>query len=214
MGLFLCPGVKLFVFKTNYPYVCQMKLISIDKQKKVQDTLEIFQNHLKTAVAMFYEQVGDDEEYNEQLFDDFNMGWKRLATEANRTQKHTKIDVFAFEKQIEIYKQIALDEAIKLQENGHDQNEANSNGPTRAEQGTNSGTTEESPTLTASVTHYHYKYARKLNNCEMGLGGSFPADYDFKKMQPRYLIGMSVPPIMTAQIANQIFIQWFKQKQL
>ena len=69
-------------------------------------------------------------------------------------------------------------------------------------------------TITASVTHYHYKYARKLNNCELGLGGSFPKDYDFKKMQPRYLIGMSVPPVMTAQIANQIYLQWFKNENI
>lgn len=28
---------------------------------------------------------------------------------------------------------------------------------------------------------------------------------------PKYLIGMSVPPVMTAQIANQIYLQWFKK---
>lgn len=67
-------------------------------------------------------------------------------------------------------------------------------------------------TIAAGAANYHYKYARKLNNCELGLGGSFPKDYDFKKMQPRYLIGMSVPPVMTAQIANQIYLQWFKNE--
>ena len=38
--------------------------------------------------------------------------------------------------------------------------------------------------------------------------GTYPLDYNFKKVEPRYLIGMSVPPVMTAQIANQIKIQW------
>jgi len=38
--------------------------------------------------------------------------------------------------------------------------------------------------------------------------GTFPIDYNFKTIEPKYLIGMSVPPVMTAQIANQIRIQW------
>jgi len=33
-------------------------------------------------------------------------------------------------------------------------------------------------------------------------------DYNFKNIKPKYLIGMSVPPVMTAQIANQIKLQW------
>ena len=41
--------------------------------------------------------------------------------------------------------------------------------------------------------------------------GSYPLDYDFKTIEPKYLIGMSVPPVMTAQIANQIWIQWLSK---
>lgn len=44
--------------------------------------------------------------------------------------------------------------------------------------------------------------------------GSYPLDYNFKKIEPKYLIGMSVPPVMTAQIAHQIYLQWFKQSQI
>jgi DNA (cytosine-5)-methyltransferase 1 len=47
----------------------------------------------------------------------------------------------------------------------------------------------------------------KLMQC-----GSYPIDYNFKSIEPKYLIGMSVPPVMTAQIANQIAIQWFNKK--
>lgn len=36
-------------------------------------------------------------------------------------------------------------------------------------------------------------------------------DYDFKKSKPHYIIGMSVPPIMTAQIASRIYEQWLKR---
>jgi len=38
-------------------------------------------------------------------------------------------------------------------------------------------------------------------------GGSFPSDYNFLKIKVKYLIGMSVPPIMTAQIASKIYEQ-------
>jgi len=40
--------------------------------------------------------------------------------------------------------------------------------------------------------------------------GSYPQDYDFSGIKPQYLIGMSVPPVMTAQIAHQIYLQWLK----
>ena len=38
--------------------------------------------------------------------------------------------------------------------------------------------------------------------------GSYPQDYNFLDLKPSYLIGMSVPPIMTAQIATEIYKQW------
>jgi len=41
--------------------------------------------------------------------------------------------------------------------------------------------------------------------------GSFPADYNFLNLKPKYLIGMSVPPIMTAQIASEIYNQWLSK---
>jgi DNA (cytosine-5)-methyltransferase 1 len=56
----------------------------------------------------------------------------------------------------------------------------------------------------------HDKKPFELSNEEIILGGSYPLDYNFKTLKPKYLIGMSVPPIMTAQIAHQIYLQWFK----
>jgi DNA (cytosine-5)-methyltransferase 1 len=52
------------------------------------------------------------------------------------------------------------------------------------------------------------KEKRYLNSQEYILCGTYPLDYDFQDVEPKYLIGMSVPPVMTAQIANQIKIQW------
>lgn len=37
---------------------------------------------------------------------------------------------------------------------------------------------------------------------------SFPQDYDFGTQKPEYICGMSVPPIMIAQIATQVYEQW------
>lgn len=41
--------------------------------------------------------------------------------------------------------------------------------------------------------------------------GSYPQDYDFCGNKPEYLIGMSVPPVMTAQIASRIYDQWLSK---
>jgi len=52
---------------------------------------------------------------------------------------------------------------------------------------------------------------RKLNNDELKMIGSFPLDYEFITNDVKYIIGMSVPPVMTAQIANQIYEQWLSK---
>lgn len=51
---------------------------------------------------------------------------------------------------------------------------------------------------------------KRLSKDELKMCGSYPLDYNFKNIEPKYLIGMSVPPVMTAQIAHQIYLQWFK----
>ena len=56
-----------------------------------------------------------------------------------------------------------------------------------------------------------HDYPNRITNKECCLIGSYPTDYDFNKIEPNYLIGMSVPPVMTAQISNQIYNQWLKK---
>tara|TARA_Y100000593_G_C4323318_1_gene345183 strand:- start:3188 stop:4297 length:1110 start_codon:yes stop_codon:yes gene_type:complete len=58
---------------------------------------------------------------------------------------------------------------------------------------------------------YHYEVMRELTKLELSRGGSYPIDYIFKNSDPKYLIGMSVPPVMVAQIATQVFNQWLKR---
>ena len=52
---------------------------------------------------------------------------------------------------------------------------------------------------------------RWFNQIEFCQCGTYPLDYKFKEIEPKYLIGMSVPPLMTAQIAHQIWIQWLSK---
>lgn len=68
------------------------------------------------------------------------------------------------------------------------------------------------PTIIANLGSgmTHYKFKRMLNSKELMLASSFPVDYNFLKVKPKYLMGMSVPPIMTASIADKIYKQWFK----
>lgn len=56
-----------------------------------------------------------------------------------------------------------------------------------------------------------FDYPRLINKDELCKIGSYPLDYEFLKLRPEYLIGMSVPPVMTAQIANQIYLQWLSK---
>lgn len=66
------------------------------------------------------------------------------------------------------------------------------------------------PTLRAgSNCYYHYDKPRRLFDNEIVLWQSFPQDYDFCWVQPIYVCGMSVPPIMMAHIAHQIKVQLF-----
>lgn len=68
-------------------------------------------------------------------------------------------------------------------------------------------------TITAEVNHggWHYNIKRMINFSEAKKGGSYPLDYNFLKLNPKYLIGMSVPPVMTAQIASNIYEQWISK---
>ena len=66
------------------------------------------------------------------------------------------------------------------------------------------------PTLRASGLPYDYITERTLFTKEVIFGGTFPEDYNFLKIKPEYIIGMSVPPVMTAHIADAIYEQWLK----
>lgn len=47
-----------------------------------------------------------------------------------------------------------------------------------------------------------------LSQSEVCCVSTFPQDYDFMGAKPFYICGMSVPPVMMAQIASRIYDQW------
>ncbi len=70
---------------------------------------------------------------------------------------------------------------------------------------------EDAParTLTTfSWNHIHPTENRTLNVTEFRMCSSFPLDYDFVSESPYYVMGMSVPPVMMAQIAWRVRKQW------
>lgn len=62
-------------------------------------------------------------------------------------------------------------------------------------------------TITASDSCVVYDEGRYRSDRETMLCGSWPLDYDFKGQSPSYVIGMSVPPVMMANIADRVWEQ-------
>lgn len=56
-----------------------------------------------------------------------------------------------------------------------------------------------------------YDIPRTLTAKEIVLASSFPQDYDFGRKKPQFICGMCVPPVMTAQIAHQLYLQWLSK---
>ena len=50
-----------------------------------------------------------------------------------------------------------------------------------------------------------YNECRYFNTIELRRIGSFPLDFNFNGNKEDYIIGMSVPPIMMAQVATRIY---------
>lgn len=64
-------------------------------------------------------------------------------------------------------------------------------------------------TITGHEKNFYFNEKRRLSNLEIKQIGTYPIDYNFNEIEPKYLIGMSVPPVMAAQISLKIKEQWF-----
>jgi len=70
---------------------------------------------------------------------------------------------------------------------------------------------ETPSTITSSGKKFRAYDKQWFSDNDFKCTGSYPLDYNFKKIEPKYLIGMSVPPVMTAQVAHQIYLQWLSK---
>lgn len=57
----------------------------------------------------------------------------------------------------------------------------------------------------------HFDQPRYLSASEVCSVSTFPQDYNFAGQSPHYICGMSVPPVMMAQIASAIWEQWLSK---
>jgi DNA (cytosine-5)-methyltransferase 1 len=73
--------------------------------------------------------------------------------------------------------------------------------------------TDPSRSLTAQDTFTHWSECRNLTYREWKRLGSYPDDYQAKSQRiGKYMIGMSVPPKMTEQVARAVIDQWLLPK--
>lgn len=70
---------------------------------------------------------------------------------------------------------------------------------------------EVSNTIATDINRYWLDENTLIDNETICKIGSYPTDYNFLDNTCQYLVGMSVPPIMTAQIATRIYEQWLSK---
>lgn len=65
-------------------------------------------------------------------------------------------------------------------------------------------------TLPSSGIWYRGNDGLKFTKNDLILTSSFPLDFNFLTSNVQYVVGMSVPPVMMAQIAHQVYLQWLQ----
>lgn len=66
------------------------------------------------------------------------------------------------------------------------------------------------PTI-VTLRHVLFDSPRNMTDEEVLKAATFPVDYDWTGADLQFLCGMCVPPVMTAQIAHQIYLQLFSK---
>lgn len=68
---------------------------------------------------------------------------------------------------------------------------------------------EPAYTLISGGNAYRMCDGKRLSDGDIIAIQTFPQDYDFTPETAKYICGMSVPPVMMAQIATSVYEQWF-----
>ena len=66
------------------------------------------------------------------------------------------------------------------------------------------------PTNVANSTMARFCDGQKYSDADYVATQTFPEDYDFLDQFVGYVCGMSVPPVMMAQISSAVYEQWLK----
>jgi DNA (cytosine-5)-methyltransferase 1 len=65
-------------------------------------------------------------------------------------------------------------------------------------------------TLRSAGSDYRMCDGKRLTDADCVNIQTFPQDYDFAPESAKYICGMSVPPVMMAQVASEVYRQWLK----
>lgn len=71
---------------------------------------------------------------------------------------------------------------------------------------------DNEPAQTITAKGYHLRMCDGLHMTDKDIVScqTFPQDYNFLKQSVQYVCGMSVPPVMMAKIAEQVYLQWLR----
>lgn len=193
---------KIYKAFDNAGYYCQHWLLDASKMGVPQRRERVFFICLRKDLAKnFLEQVDMFRELPRLKleFNDKEIFWDEFETNDNKTTLTSK-------------RALKLWSEIKCGQRFADHLDSNSGfGSIKIKR------QRALPTITSTFRPksgtglLHPEIPRILNKYEYCCGGSFPIDYNFLNNQYGYLIGMSVPPVMTAQIAKQVYLQWLSK---
>lgn len=130
-----------------------------------------------------------------------------------------------FQEQPILFKEVRSKEGIELQDGKtksmlarRKKGDRKTSDIHQRESGRNTGFTQPiipdddvAQTLTAGGTIIRFYDAKRVTKEDCINVQTFPQDYNFLNQDPQYICGMSVPPVMMAQIASKIWEQWLSK---
>ena len=183
-------------------YYCQHFLLDASKMGVPQRRERVFFICLRKDLAnkfLYYKDMFTEIPKIEIIFNEKEIPFKEFKEKKNNEYPISDFYKSLWEKRI----------------NG-DASFANINGRERGKENTGFGTNflyddNVCGTLTTKKDCYClFDEPRYTSDTEAKKIGSYPQDYNFLKVKPHYLIGMSVPPVVMAQISQQIYLQWLQ----
>jgi DNA (cytosine-5)-methyltransferase 1 len=195
--------IKIYEAFDKSGYTCQHFLLDASKMGVPQRRERVFFIALRKDLAPKFMQYVDMFTELPKIELEFNE--KKIPFKEIKENNNNEYPVSDFYKELWGKRQIG------------DASFANINGRERGKENTGFGTNflyndNVCGTLTTKKDCYClFDEPRYTSDFEAKCIGSYPLDYNFLKLRPEYIIGMSVPPLVTAKIAEQIYNQWLSK---